>query len=122
VARTLGRSLQELSSVRQDLLREGDIYSPQRGHVALAVPLFASFILAHYEHARDDAETNLLSLPAMHGNRGRPRRAECRRRQRHFPSAAQCARPRRPAARARPRQRLAATAAATLTRQSGRAS
>jgi hypothetical protein len=75
-----------LSSVRQDLLREGDIYSPQRGHVALAVPLFASFILAHYEHARDGAETNLLSLPAMHGNRGR----------------------------------LAATAAATLTRQSGR--
>lgn len=69
IAHTLGRSLQELSSVRDDLIREGDIYSPQRGHVALAVPIFGPFILRHYEQARTHAEIELLSLQAMRRNR-----------------------------------------------------
>jgi hypothetical protein len=37
--------------------------------VRLAVPIYASFILVHYEHARAGAETNLLRWPDMQGNR-----------------------------------------------------
>ncbi len=56
IATTLGRSAQELSWIRQDLIREGDIYAPQRGQVTLAVPIFAPYILAHYEQGRTTAD------------------------------------------------------------------
>jgi hypothetical protein len=62
IATTLDRTAQELSWIRQDLIREGDIYAPQRGHVTLAVPIFAPYVLAHYEQARATADTPLLSL------------------------------------------------------------
>jgi len=62
IAATLDRTAQELSWIRQDLIREGDIYAPQRGHVTLAVPIFAPYVLAHYERARATADTALLSL------------------------------------------------------------
>lgn len=69
LARSLGRTLQELSSLRDDLIREGDIYSPQRGYVALTMPIFSSFVLERYEDARAVAETALLSLDQMRRNR-----------------------------------------------------
>lgn len=69
VARTLARSLQDLSTLRDDLIREGDVYSPRRGHLALAVPIFGPFILDHYETARELADTRLLSLTEMTRNR-----------------------------------------------------
>lgn len=65
VARSLGRTLSEVSSVRDDLIREGDIYSPQRGHVALTMPTFRSFILARYDEARAVSEIAMLSLAQM---------------------------------------------------------
>ncbi len=68
IAATLGRTPQELSWIRQDLIREGDIYSPQRGHLALAVPIFAPYILAHYDEARATSDTELLGLDAMRHN------------------------------------------------------
>lgn len=69
IARSLDRTLPELSSLRDDLIREGDIYSPQRGYVALTMPIFSSFVLARYEHARTVAEIDLLSLEQMRRNR-----------------------------------------------------
>lgn len=65
IANTLRRSAQELSWIRQDLIREGDIYAPQRGHISLTVPIFGPYILTHYEQARAGAETALLSLTEL---------------------------------------------------------
>jgi hypothetical protein len=65
IARSLGRSLSELSSLRDDLIREGDIYSPQRGWIALTVPTFADFITARYEHTRTLTDTPLLTLQQL---------------------------------------------------------
>lgn len=69
IARTLGRTLSELSSLRDDLIREGDIYSPQRGYVALTMPTFNAFILDRYHDARDISETPLLTLEQMQHHR-----------------------------------------------------
>ena len=68
IARSLNRTLSELSSLRDDLIREGDIYSPQRGYVALTMPAFSSFILARYDEARALSETAMLSLAEMQQN------------------------------------------------------
>lgn len=65
VAGILGRSASELSWIRDDLLREGDIYSPGRGQVAMAIPAFAPFLLSRYEHARQMTETELMPLADM---------------------------------------------------------
>lgn len=65
LAATLGRTAQELSWIRQDLVEEGDVYSPRRGHLALTVPVFAPFVLAHYEDAREDAGVQLSSLASL---------------------------------------------------------
>ena len=70
IARTLGRTVQELSKVREALIREGDLYSVQRGHIALAVLIFGSYGLAEYEHARADAVLELMSLDEMRRNTG----------------------------------------------------
>ena len=70
LARTLGRTAQELSKVRDALLREGDLYSVHRGHVALAVPIFGAYALAGYEHARQTATLDLISLEQMRSNAG----------------------------------------------------
>lgn len=43
LATTLGRSQQASSTVREALIDEGDIYSPRRGHIRMAVPLFAPY-------------------------------------------------------------------------------
>ena len=68
LATTLARPLSELSWIRHDLIREGDIYTLQRGHVALAIPIFAPYILARYDQARATADITLLSLEDMRRN------------------------------------------------------
>ncbi|MBK7612485.1 MAG: hypothetical protein IPJ15_14975, partial [Actinomycetales bacterium] len=48
LARTLNRTSTDLSWLRDQLIKEGDIYPPRYGHVAMAVPLFTEFVLARY--------------------------------------------------------------------------
>ncbi|HEX6684387.1 MAG TPA: ATP-binding protein [Candidatus Limnocylindrales bacterium] len=70
IARTLGRTQQDLSWLRQELMEEGDIYAPKRGQLAMAVPLFNRYVLSHYERSRPDSATALLSLDQMIANAG----------------------------------------------------
>lgn len=70
IAATLGRTQQELSWLREELIEEGDIYAPKRGQLAMAVPLFNRYVLSHYERTRPEAATALLSLQQMIGNAG----------------------------------------------------
>lgn len=65
IADTLGRQQRDLSWIREDLLRAGDIYTPRRGQVVMSVPAFAPFLLAHYDEAREAADTGLLPLNTM---------------------------------------------------------
>lgn len=70
IAATLGRQQKELSWVRDDLLRAGDIYSPSRGQVVMSVPAFAPFLLTNYERARNATDTDLMPLAEMQLNHG----------------------------------------------------
>ncbi len=70
IARTLGRTQQDLSWLREELIEEGDVYAPKRGQLAMAVPLFNRYVLSHYERSRPDAATALLSLDEMLANTG----------------------------------------------------
>lgn len=70
LAKTLGRTQQELSWLREELIEEGDIYAPKRGQLAMAVPLFNRYVLSHYERTRPEAATPLLSLQQMITNAG----------------------------------------------------
>ncbi len=70
IATTLGRTQQELSWLREELIKEGDIYSPKRGQLAMAVPLFTRYVLSHYERTRPEATAALLSLAEMIANAG----------------------------------------------------
>lgn len=68
VAETLGRQQRELSWIRDELLRAGDIYAPSRGRVVMSVPAFAPFLLAHYNDATESSDTPLLTIEAMQTN------------------------------------------------------
>jgi hypothetical protein len=70
IATTLGRTQQDLSWLREELIEEGDIYAPKRGQLAMAVPLFNRYVLSHYERSRPDAATPLLTLDEMIANAG----------------------------------------------------
>jgi hypothetical protein len=70
IATTLGRTQQELSWLREELIEKGDIYAPKRGQLAMAVPLFNRYVLSHYERTRPEAATALLSLEQMKANAG----------------------------------------------------
>ena len=70
IAKTLSRSQQELSWLREELIEEGDVYAPKRGQLAMAVPLFNRYVLSHYERTRPEAATELLSLQKMIANAG----------------------------------------------------
>lgn len=65
VAHTLGRSHKDLSWVRDDLLRAGDIHSPGWGRVVMSMPQFGPYLLAHYEAARELVATDLVPLGQM---------------------------------------------------------
>jgi hypothetical protein len=66
--RTLGRDQAEWSWVRDDLINEGDIFSPRRGELTLTIPSFAAYILKSYESSREDATTSILSLAELRQN------------------------------------------------------
>jgi len=70
IAETLGRTQQELSWLREELIEEGDVYAPRRGQLAMAVPLFSRYVLSHYERTRPDASMPLLTLEQMLANSG----------------------------------------------------
>ena len=63
----LGRDQRSFSRHRQELIDEGDIYAPRRGHVRVAVPLMVPFVLSQYEQARSVADdpNDLVPLPTM---------------------------------------------------------
>ncbi len=65
VAQTLGREHKELSWLRDELLRAGDIHSPGWGRVVMSMPAFGPYLLAHYEQARDMQDVELLPLSEM---------------------------------------------------------
>lgn len=65
IATTLERQLRELSWLREELIREGDVYSPRRGEIAIAIPLFVKYILSRYPQ---DRSTGLLTLAEMRAN------------------------------------------------------
>jgi hypothetical protein len=62
LASALERSVKDLSWTRDTLIKQGEIFAPRRGRVALALPFMGPFALAHYEHARADASVKLASL------------------------------------------------------------
>lgn len=68
IAGTLGRQQRELSWIRDELLRSGDIYAPNRGRVVMSVPAFAPFLINQYDDARESTDTSLLSLQTMRIN------------------------------------------------------
>ena len=68
LARTLNRTSTELSWLRDQLIKEGDIYPPRYGHVAMAVPLFTEFVLARYPEDRLGSSSELLTLEQMSEN------------------------------------------------------
>ena len=70
VSAVLGRPVPQLSWIRDQLIKEGDIYAPRYGQVAMAVPLFTPFVLARYPLDRE-ASADLLTLAEME-ERARP--------------------------------------------------
>lgn len=69
---TLGRPQREFTYVRDRLIEDGDIYSPQRGVVQVSMPLIAPYVIAKYESAREIATTKLLSLDTLRRNAKTP--------------------------------------------------
>ena len=72
IAATLGQELAEMSWLREELIHEGDIYAPRRGQIAMAVPLFADYVLTRHEEARKDSTMQLLTLDQMRATAGLP--------------------------------------------------
>jgi len=68
LARTLNRNVSDLSWIRDELLKEGDIYSPTRGSLTFTVPAFARFVTQEYEATRRFASTSLLPLDVLRQN------------------------------------------------------
>lgn len=65
IRQTLGRDQAEWSRMRDDLISEGDIYSPRRGEITLTIPSFAAYIVDNYEDSRDEATKPILSLAEL---------------------------------------------------------
>ncbi|HVB07219.1 MAG TPA: ATP-binding protein [Acidimicrobiales bacterium] len=68
VSRSLGKAQSEWSTVRADLVTEGDIYAPRRGRLSFTVPTFAKYVLENYEDRRLDATVEMLTLNEMRNN------------------------------------------------------
>lgn len=54
VAAVLDKTQKQLSGVRADLIREGDLVAARHGRIQFASPLFAQYVRARYEHLGDD--------------------------------------------------------------------
>jgi hypothetical protein len=68
LAITLARPQKSISDLRDTLLRDGDVYVPHRGELALTVPVFGPYLLASYEQARPSGTASLLPLEEMQSN------------------------------------------------------
>jgi hypothetical protein len=65
IATALGKARASISDTRDALITEGDVFAPRWGELALTVPLFGGYLLAHYDEARERATTQLLSLEEL---------------------------------------------------------
>jgi hypothetical protein len=65
VAETLGKSVRELSWLRSQLVKYGDIYSPRRSQISLTAPAFGPFILQNYSSVQESSDTELATLSKM---------------------------------------------------------
>ncbi len=54
VAEVIGVTLSQVSPVRDELIKKGDIYAPRYGVVALSMPMMGPYVLASYDQARRD--------------------------------------------------------------------
>lgn len=68
ISQALGREQREISWIREELIGEGDVYAPRRGHLSMTVPLSRDYVLSRYETLRAEAETRLLTLDEMTAN------------------------------------------------------
>jgi hypothetical protein len=68
LAATLNRPQKSLSDLRDRLITQGDVYVPQRGELALTVPVFGPYVLDNYEQARELGTNELLPLDEMRRN------------------------------------------------------
>jgi hypothetical protein len=75
LAATLGKAQKALSAARDALITEGDVYAPRWGELALTVPLFGPYLLAHYDEARGRATSKLMSLGEMRAHVAAPSEA-----------------------------------------------
>lgn len=71
-AAMLGRQRSDLSWLRDELIKEGDIYAPRHGEMTMAVPLFAGYVLRRYEQERQGTAIELLTLDHVRRNAGVP--------------------------------------------------
>lgn len=70
----LGRSVNEWSAARIELITEGDVYAPSRGRLAFTIPTYPPYILRNYEPRRLEARLALVPLDTMY-ERAQPRPA-----------------------------------------------
>jgi hypothetical protein len=70
IAATLGKTQKALSVARDALITEGDVYAPRWGELALTVPLFGPYLLAHYDQARARSTSKLMPLDEMRASAG----------------------------------------------------
>jgi hypothetical protein len=68
VAATLGKSVKDVSWLRDELMKAGDIFTPSYGVVALAVPTFGQFLLERYPEMCEASPIDLLPLATLQAN------------------------------------------------------
>lgn len=70
LSKALGKTPQKTSWLIDELVKDGDIFSPSRNLLALAVPAFADVILQRYDQELEFATKKLLSLDELRANAG----------------------------------------------------
>jgi cysteinyl-tRNA synthetase len=53
VARTIGKTVNQLGTIRDNLIRKGMVYSPTHGEIAFTVPLFEQFMKRAMSDSRE---------------------------------------------------------------------
>jgi hypothetical protein len=61
----LDRPAKDLSWLRDELIKSGDIYAPAWGMLRLTVPTFAQYVLAHYDETVPRTTTPVASLATI---------------------------------------------------------
>jgi AAA ATPase domain len=75
ISHVLGRTPQEWSETRIELINESDIYAPSRGRLAFTVPTYSRYVLRHYEARRAEARLRLTPLSVMSQRMRAPERS-----------------------------------------------